>query len=53
LLEALGQDPVTLDALMARTGWPASELAGKLLELELDGHVARMPGGLYQRRHSS
>jgi DNA processing protein len=46
----MGHDPVTLDALMARTGWPASELAAKLLELELDGYVARLPGGLYQQR---
>ena len=50
LLDALGHDPVTLDALMARTGWPASELAARLLELELDGLVARLPGGLYQQR---
>lgn len=52
LLEALGSDPVTLDALLARTGWPAAELSAKLLDLELDGVVARLPGGLYQRRHA-
>jgi DNA processing protein len=52
LLEALGSDPVTLDALLARTGWPAAELSAKLLDLELDGAVARLPGGLYQRRHA-
>jgi DNA processing protein len=52
LLEALGSDPVTLDALLARTGWPAADLSAKLLELELDGAVARLPGGLYQRRHA-
>ncbi|MFY9513600.1 MAG: DNA-protecting protein DprA, partial [Rubrivivax sp.] len=50
LLAALGHDPATLDALQARTGWPASELAAKLLELELEGRVARLPGGLFQRR---
>ncbi|MEJ8845449.1 DNA-processing protein DprA [Variovorax rhizosphaerae] len=49
LLEALGHDPVTLDALTARTGWSASDLQVRLLELELDGHVARLPGGLFQR----
>ena len=53
LLDALGHDPVTLDALMARTGWPAHELSTRLLDLELDGHVARLPGGLYQRRFAS
>lgn len=50
LLEALGHDPVTLDALMARTGCSAAELSVLLLELELDGQAARLPGGLYQRR---
>ncbi len=49
ILEALGHDPVTLDALIARTGWPAHELAARLLELELKGLAARLPGGLYQR----
>lgn len=50
LLDALGHDPVTLDALLARTGWPTAELGARLLELELDGRVARLPGGLFQRR---
>ncbi|WP_280156421.1 DNA-processing protein DprA [Piscinibacter sp. XHJ-5] len=49
LLEALGHDPVTLDALVARTGWPAQDLNARLLELELEGHVARLPGQLFQR----
>ena len=49
LLAAMGHDPVSLDALGARTGWPAQQLSAKLLELELDGRVARLPGGLYQR----
>jgi DNA processing protein len=50
LLAALGHDPVTLDALLARTGLPIAELNARLLELELDGAVARLPGGLFQRR---
>jgi DNA processing protein len=50
LLDALGHDPATLDALQARTGWPTAELNARLLELELDDHVARLPGGLFQRR---
>jgi len=52
LLEALGYDPVTLDALSARTGEALSSLAARLLELELEGRVARLPGGLYQQRTS-
>lgn len=49
ILRALGHDPATLDALQARTGWPTADLAAGLLELELQGKVARLPGGLYQR----
>jgi len=49
LLEALGYDPVDLDQLQARTGWPTAQLSARLLELELQGDVARLPGGRYQR----
>lgn len=49
LLQALGFDPVGLDALIARTGIPAPQLQAQLLELELAGAVARLPGGLFQR----
>ncbi len=50
VLQALGHDPATLDALCARTGWSAQQLSARLLELELEDRVARLPGGLYQRR---
>jgi DNA processing protein len=50
LLAALGPDPVTLDALQARTGWPTADLLARLLDFELAGQVARLPGGLYQQR---
>ena len=49
LLTALGYDPATLDALAARTGLGAAELSTRLLGLELDGLVARLPGQLFQR----
>ncbi|VWX59774.1 Rossmann fold nucleotide-binding protein Smf [Burkholderiales bacterium 8X] len=49
LLGAIGYDPVSLDALCARTGFGAAELQARLLELELDGQLARLPGGLFQR----
>ena len=49
VLAALGYDPMGLDALIARTGMDASTLQVALLELELDGRVARLPGGLFQR----
>ena len=48
-LSALGFDIVSLDAIQARTGMPTPELQAKLLELELDGLVMRLPGGLFQR----
>jgi DNA processing protein len=49
ILAALGFDPVSLDALVARTGIAAAHLQAKLLELELQGDLARLPGGLFQR----
>ncbi len=53
VLAALGHDPLTLDALIARCGWSAPRLSAHLLTLELDGHLARLPGGLYQRRRQA
>ncbi len=49
LLRALGFDPMGIDALVARTGMNAASLQVALLELELEGRVARLPGGLFQR----
>jgi DNA processing protein len=49
LLEALGFDPVSLDALQARTGLDTGRLQAMLMALELDGQLARLPGGLFQR----
>ena len=49
LLQVMGHDPVGLDALQARCGWPTAQLQAHLLELELMGQVGRLPGGLFQR----
>jgi DNA processing protein len=49
LLRALGFEPIGLDALQACCGWPTERLQARLLELELDGQLARLPGGLFQR----
>jgi len=49
LLSAMGFDPVSLDALQARTGLATPELQGQLLALELADEVCRLPGGLFQR----
>lgn len=53
LLQAMGFDPVGLDALMARTGMSTAAMQVELLELELAGAVARLPGGLFQRMGSA
>jgi len=49
LLNALGFDPVGLDALQARCGLDAAQLQAELMGLELEGQVARLAGGLFQR----
>ncbi len=49
LLQAMGYDPVGLDALVSRTGLDTASLQVQLLELELDGAIARLPGALFQR----
>lgn len=53
LLKAMGFDPVSLDALQARTGLNTATLQARLLALELDGHIGRLPGGLLQRMAQS
>lgn len=50
LLQAMGFDPVGLDALQARTGLDTPALQAQLMTLEIEGAVARLPGGLFQRQ---
>ena len=49
VLDALGFDPTGLDALQSRTGMATAALQARLMELEIHGQVARLPGGLFQR----
>ncbi len=49
VLDALGHDPVDLDTLLQRSGLTPDSLSAILLTMELDGHVARLPGGRFQR----
>jgi DNA processing protein len=51
LLNALGFDPVSLEALQARTGKDTAHLQASLMSLELEGRVVRLPGGLFQSIH--
>jgi DNA processing protein len=49
LLDKMGFDPCDIDRLIARSGLTAEVVSAILLELELEGKVASLPGGLYQR----
>ncbi|MBI3376084.1 MAG: DNA-protecting protein DprA [Betaproteobacteria bacterium] len=49
LLAYIGFDPVDFDSLCARAGLPAERVSAQLLRLELDGRIAALPGGRYQR----
>jgi DNA processing protein len=50
IVDAMGFDPVGLDAILDRTGLDTATVQARLLDLELEGHVQRMPGGRFQRR---
>ncbi len=51
LPDMIGFDPVSMDTLFQRTGLTVSQLSAMLLTLELEGKIARLPGGLFQRIH--
>ncbi|PIX97203.1 MAG: DNA-protecting protein DprA [Hydrogenophilales bacterium CG_4_9_14_3_um_filter_63_34] len=49
LLETLSGGPLAPDQLAGRLGLTVETLSVRLLAAEMNGQVARMPGGLYQR----
>ncbi len=49
LLDAIGYGPVPLELLAQRTSLPSGTLHRLLLQLELAGRVAALPGGRYTR----
>jgi len=49
VLTSMGFEPVDADTIVHRTGLAADAAAAILLKLELDGYLARLPGGLLQR----
>jgi DNA processing protein len=49
ILDCMGFDAVTLDALMQQSGLTGEAVNTMLLILELEGKVACLPGGRYQR----
>ena len=49
VLQAMGHDPADIEVLAPRCGLTVDALYAILLALELDGHIARLPGGRFQR----
>ena len=49
LLRHMGYDPCNVDTLCGRSGLTADVVSAMLLQLELEGKVASLPGGSYQR----
>jgi DNA processing protein len=49
LVQALSGDPTHIDDVIATTGLPAAEVAGRLLAMELAGLVRQLPGQMFIR----
>ncbi len=49
ILEAIDSEPTALDLIVQKTGFSAGEVLSSLLQLELMGLVAQLPGMRYQR----
>ena len=49
LLDCLAGGPLAPDQMASRLGLTVAEVSVKLLAAELEGSVAKLPGGLYQR----
>src|SRR5207237_572131 len=49
ILAHMGFDPCDIDTLVTRSGLTAEAVSAMLLQLELDGKVGSLSGGLYQR----
>ncbi len=49
LLDCIGHDPFDVDMLASRSGLTAEKLYAILLQMELDGRIASLPGGRFQR----
>lgn len=49
LLDAMGFAPISIDQMAERTGLGAAKLAARLSRLEIEGRVAALAGGWFQR----
>lgn len=50
VFDQLGYEPTPVDSLVERTGLTTQEVTSVLMELEIQGVVTVMPGGLYTRQ---
>lgn len=48
-IQYMGYDPCDMEKLVQRSGLTAEAVSAMLLQLELEGRVGSLPGGLYQR----
>jgi len=53
LLDAMGGTPMSLDDIARRTGQAASAIAARLTHLQIEGRIAAIAGGFYQRLHDA
>lgn len=51
-LDVLTATPLSIDQIAERLGLTVESLSVRLLSAEMDGHIARLPGGLYQRLYT-
>jgi DNA processing protein len=49
LLDSIGYDPTSVDALVETSGLTPAEVSSMLLQLEMSGYLASSAGGLYNR----
>ena len=48
-LEAMGHAPISVDEIARRTGKTAAVIAARLTRLQIEGRIAAIAGGLFQR----
>ena len=53
LLKTMGYEPIGIEQLCMHTGYSAGDLNSRLLLLEIDGKIVRLPGGMYQQTDHS
>jgi DNA processing protein len=53
LLDAMGHAPISLDEIAQRTGRTAAAIAARLTRLQIEGRIALIAGGFFQRVHGT